>query len=224
MSDPVAAKSTFLCMYMSNHPDTLVSYVRHYAHIPHTVSSAQLSSISSTGMTLTYATTAQEKNTVVVPFDPPLKGYDEVKGRMMQMKAEAEEALGMMKAPHITSFTVPPGLWRTALMMLALIYTTFSPSPSSSPFDLPWVPVLVYPATWIRTALPSGSLAWIWGFMISVHALESLYTLSLCRKHHTGVVVGAMYVLATFAFGFPVFVDFRKRVQAIRIDSIMKGK
>ncbi len=33
-----------------------------------------------------------------------------------------------------------------------------------------------------------------------------------------------MYVLATFAFGFPVFVDFRKRVQAIRIDSIMKGK
>jgi hypothetical protein len=27
-SDPVAAKSGFLCMYMSNHPDTLVSYVK----------------------------------------------------------------------------------------------------------------------------------------------------------------------------------------------------
>jgi hypothetical protein len=28
-SDPVAAKSGFLCMYMSNHPDTLVSYVKY---------------------------------------------------------------------------------------------------------------------------------------------------------------------------------------------------
>lgn len=30
MTDPVAAKSGFLSMYMSNHPDTLVAYVSHY--------------------------------------------------------------------------------------------------------------------------------------------------------------------------------------------------
>lgn len=30
MSDPVAAKSGFLSMYMSSHPDTLVAYVSHY--------------------------------------------------------------------------------------------------------------------------------------------------------------------------------------------------
>ena len=33
-----------------------------------------------------------------------------------------------------------------------------------------------------------------------------------------------LYLISTFACGFPIFVDFRQRVQAARIDSIMKGK
>jgi hypothetical protein len=45
MSDPVAAKSTFLCMYMSNHPDTLVSYVRYWGKVKQHVSSAQMTGI-----------------------------------------------------------------------------------------------------------------------------------------------------------------------------------
>lgn len=31
-----------------------------------------------------------------ITFDPPLSGYEEVKGRLMQMKADAEESLGMV--------------------------------------------------------------------------------------------------------------------------------
>ena len=45
MSDPVAAKSSFLCMYMSNHPDTLVSYVRHWGKVSEKVVSEQMMSI-----------------------------------------------------------------------------------------------------------------------------------------------------------------------------------
>ena len=45
MADPVAAKSTFLCMYMSNHPDTLVSYVRHWGKVGEKVTSAQMTGI-----------------------------------------------------------------------------------------------------------------------------------------------------------------------------------
>lgn len=45
MSDPVASKSTFLCMYMTNHPDTLVAYVKHFGKVPGHVSSAQMKSI-----------------------------------------------------------------------------------------------------------------------------------------------------------------------------------
>lgn len=34
---------------------------------------------------------------VRIPFDPPLLGYEEVKPRLMSMKVDAEEALGMVR-------------------------------------------------------------------------------------------------------------------------------
>lgn len=43
--DPVADKSGFLCMYMSNHPDTLVSYVRYWGKVSAQVSTAKMTSI-----------------------------------------------------------------------------------------------------------------------------------------------------------------------------------
>ena len=43
--DPVADKSGFLCMYMSNHPDTLVSYVRYWGKIKAQVSTAKMTAI-----------------------------------------------------------------------------------------------------------------------------------------------------------------------------------
>ena len=45
MSDPVAAKSTFLCVYMTNHPDTLVAYAKHFGKVPGNVSAARMKSI-----------------------------------------------------------------------------------------------------------------------------------------------------------------------------------
>lgn len=51
-------------------------------------------------MTLTYTTSASKdakKNSVRVEFNPPLSGYDEVKPRLLNMKVDAEEALGMVR-------------------------------------------------------------------------------------------------------------------------------
>ena len=45
--DPVADKSTFLCMYMSNHPDTLVAYVKFFGKVKERVVSAKMTSIDS---------------------------------------------------------------------------------------------------------------------------------------------------------------------------------
>ena len=33
-----------------------------------------------------------------------------------------------------------------------------------------------------------------------------------------------LYMATSFVFGFPIFVDFRRRVQKARIDSILKGQ
>ena len=59
-------------------------------------------------MTLTYTTSASKdapKKTVRVEFKPPLSGYDEGKPRLLNMKVDAEEALGMVSrnSPTISS-------------------------------------------------------------------------------------------------------------------------
>jgi hypothetical protein len=45
MSDPVAEKSGFLKMYMSNHPDTLVAYAKWYGKVAEPMASAEMSAI-----------------------------------------------------------------------------------------------------------------------------------------------------------------------------------
>ncbi|RPD53922.1 hypothetical protein L226DRAFT_554795 [Lentinus tigrinus ALCF2SS1-7] len=218
--DPVADKSGFLCMYMSNHPDTLVSYVRYWGKVSAQVSSAKMTAIDTKGMTLTYQTKGStETKEVRVEFEPPLLGYEEVKPRLMGMKAEAEEELGMTRAPQITSFRYSPKFMTTIVAMTFLTYCTLAQSLASSeyaPFFVPGNTILSY--------LPSWSLQFSWGMVAFCHGFESLYVLYLCKKHRTGFFVGAQYVLAALMLGFPVISDMRKQVQDARIDSIMKGK
>lgn len=54
MTDPVAEKSTFLCMYMSNHPDTLVAYVRYWGKVSEAVVSAKMTAIDSKVSAITF--------------------------------------------------------------------------------------------------------------------------------------------------------------------------
>jgi hypothetical protein len=74
------------------------------------------------------------------------------------------------------------------------------------------------------------------------HVLESIYTFSLCKRHRTPFFVGVSaihhyfcvsdeltpsicqtaYVLSTLVLGFPAWADLRKRIQAARIESVMK--
>lgn len=98
--DDVAAKSGFLCMYMSSHPDTLTAYIKYQGGVAGAVSAPKLEAINTKNMTLSYIpgkTKTGDRKQVVVAFKPPLSGYNEVKGRMLGMKADAQEALGMVR-------------------------------------------------------------------------------------------------------------------------------
>lgn len=53
-------------------------------------------------MTLTCTLSNGSKKEVVVVLDPPLKGYEDVKPRLLEMKALAQEGLGMV-CPTFTS-------------------------------------------------------------------------------------------------------------------------
>ncbi|KZP23904.1 hypothetical protein FIBSPDRAFT_910027 [Athelia psychrophila] len=215
MSDPVAAKSGFLKAYMSSHPDTLVTYARYFGKITEDLSSAEMTAIDTKSMTLTCTIKGSlQKKVVVVEIDPPLSGYEEVKPRLLSMKADAQEGLGMIKAPRITNFRLAPGSFRPLpgyAILAYLSYPDYSPSPLMTPSRV----INAFVGGW--STVQYG----IWAAVIS-HVLEALYTLSLCIKAKTGFKVAFLYVLSTLVSGLYVWKDLRKRIQAARIESVMK--
>ncbi|KAF9440435.1 hypothetical protein P691DRAFT_687688, partial [Macrolepiota fuliginosa MF-IS2] len=58
--------------------------------------------------------------------------------------------------------------------------------------------------------------------VFGLHVVECLYTFRLCHKHRTGFFLGTLYITSTFLYGFPILVNLRKKIQALRIDSVMK--
>ncbi|KAJ7472017.1 hypothetical protein FB451DRAFT_1251689 [Mycena latifolia] len=215
MADPVAEKSGFLKMYMSNHPDTLVAYAKWYGKVVEPVTSAEMSEISTKSMTLTCTLKNGSKKAVVVAIEPPLAGYEDVKPRLLEMKALAQEGLGMIKSPKLATFQFPNTVFtQTFFPICALLYCTFFPADSALAFFAP--------ARFIYPYVQGTILTCSWAFLLVTHFLEALYIFSLARKHAGNFSTGAAYVLGTLLFGFPIWIDMRKRIQAARIDSVMK--
>lgn len=159
------------------------------------------------GMNLAYQTKASgnAKKQLRVEFDPPLAGYEEVKPRLLSMKVDAEEALGMVRmpesttshlnahgivqapAPQITSFEVPANAYilLTGTMILLLIYVTFAPAPTSPTYS----PLFKAGYT-LRSSLPPWAVPASWYGGGFIHILEALYAYTMCKKHRTGLWTG----------------------------------
>ncbi|KAG1750993.1 hypothetical protein EDD22DRAFT_850748 [Suillus occidentalis] len=236
MSDPVASKSGFLCMYMKNHPDTLVAYVKYFGKVEGNVLTAEMSSIDSKaglgqwtsyGMALVYKLKSGQPDSIRVSFDPPLSGYEEVKPRLLNMKAEAQEGLGMLKAPQITTFRIPRMAAFTGIMVFFYFYF-LSPPPLGTTFlSVPATSVDTFfsPAHAIRNATGLGlSFRTACAIFVTIHGAETLYTWSLCKQYVKGTIVTAAYVGSTMIFGFPMWIDLKRRVQQKRIESVMKAE
>ncbi|KAH6902608.1 hypothetical protein BKA70DRAFT_1110166 [Coprinopsis sp. MPI-PUGE-AT-0042] len=224
MSDPVAEKSGFLCMYMSGHPDTLVAYAKWYGKVEEPIVGAKMTSIDCNKIVLKCTPKSKSKQDfdVVVPIEPPLSGYDAVKPRLLEMKALAQEGLGMIKAPKITAF-YPPSKVNYALASAVLVPLSalayFAPS-NPTPGSL--AETALVPIYFLRNLLGERAMATQFGILVALHTLESLYTFSLCWRHSSGFFLGAQWVLSTFFLGLPIWSELRKRIQDARIDSVMK--
>lgn len=151
-------------------------------------------------MTLTCTLKNGGKKEVYIPIEPPLRGYEDVKPRLLEMKALAQEGLGMVrttssdcqirkyshssqkiKAPHITTFDFTRNIFISAVFMSLVAYSAYSPQ-SASP--------LFYPANLAQQTIGANILKYISGTIFFLHGLESLYTFHLCRRHHTGLGLG----------------------------------
>jgi len=155
-------------------------------------------------MNINYQTpsSGNEKISVRIEFEPPLSGYEEVKPRLLSMKADAEESLGMVRAtvatkfrlvclrsfqtpaPQITKFTVSRSWLLPLGMMASLIYVTLSPPSSGT------IPPYLYPGSLIRDFVGDRIVQFSWGIVVVFHGLESLYTATLVKRHKTPFGVG----------------------------------
>ncbi|KAG8217081.1 hypothetical protein J3R82DRAFT_5105 [Butyriboletus roseoflavus] len=214
-------------MYMRNHPDTLVAYVKHFGKIPGNVSSAEMKSIDRQGMNLSYSLKSGGVGSVHVKFDPPLVGYDEVKPRLLAMKADAQEALGMLQSPKITSFRMPSGAVSVLCILFGVAYFSLAPPRGTSLSPIPTnISDMVF--------MPAHTILGVLGFQpflrtivqttAAIHGLETLYTWYLCGRYVEGPFVTAAYLSATAVVGFPIWADLKKRVQEKRIESVMKAE
>ncbi|CEL53037.1 hypothetical protein RSOLAG1IB_06105 [Rhizoctonia solani AG-1 IB] len=195
---------------MSHHQDTLVAYVKYFAKVDEDVGSARMTAIDSKSMTIEYVSSGKTQQTSII-FDPPIEVYDEVKPRLIAMREEALEGVGMVNRPVISVYQVPPLKLAaiTSSLMLALIYTTLAGEGSLG--------------SQLRTLVGGPpAMKWIWGLTGLIHSAEGLYMTSLCKRHKTGIRVGALWVLSAVSIGFPFIVQFRKIVQQERIASIRK--
>ncbi|QRV95609.1 hypothetical protein RhiJN_23627 [Ceratobasidium sp. AG-Ba] len=208
--DVVASRSGFLCQYMSHHQDTLVAYVKYFGERKGNVTSARMTAIDGKSMSLEFVEDGTTQ-TIRLLIEPPLEIYDEVKPRLIAMREEALEGLGMDAQPVIKEYRLPDA--RLALpvvgLLSLLIYTTFAASPSIG--------------AQIRSAVGGmPTLKAIWGFVFVTHLGESVYMAGLCKRHKTGVPLGSLWVLSVAACGFPFWIKFRQIVQQARIASIKK--
>ena len=144
------------------------------------------------------------KKNVRVPIEPPLSGYNDVKHRLLEMKAVAQEGLGMVrpnmipvveslivvriqiKTPVIRTFEYPSKVTIGIIIPLAFAYLGYTPANSTHPFFLPAQVAAPYVGN-----VPKAFLKGYFG----IHAVETLYTLRLCQKHQTGFVVGVSNLL-----------------------------
>jgi hypothetical protein len=212
-------------MYMKNHPDTLVAYVKYFGKVEGNVLTAEMSSIDSKGMALAYKLKSGQSNTIQVSFDPPLSGYEEVKPRLLSMKAEAQESLGMLKVPQITTFQIPRTAAITGIAFFAYLYLLSPPPPDTTFISIPVTTMDAFfsPAHALRNATGIGlSIRAAFALAGAIHGAEALYTWSLCRQYVKGAVVTAAYVGCTMIFGYPMWMDLKRRVQQKRIESVMK--
>ena len=159
-------------------------------------------------MSLTYQSKSGTNSQVRVEFNPPLSGYAEVKPRLLSMKADAEESLGMVRhppasshfccgsnnrlsthqtlAPQINSFRVSKSWTPSVILLLFIGYVTFSPPPAT-----PDLPVYWLPGSLLRDAVGgTWTMKAVWMFVLAAHFLEALYTLLLVRRHRMSFLLG----------------------------------
>ncbi|CAD6593687.1 MAG: hypothetical protein ASARMPRED_007848 [Alectoria sarmentosa] len=237
--DPIAAKSVFLASYMSQHADTLVAYIVFYLQSPIwsgekfktskerdsktslravDIKQPRMLKITSKEMTIQYRDARVgrgETKKVDIPFDPPMLGYEEVRPRLLQMKIEAEEGIGMPKRPTVSVYRFPTA--RNTLIVVAMVSFWVAAATTTDPDGFFGRIRRLTGGEW--TIRASGMLM-VRSMQLRVSSpLLMLTDLAHHRLHHTLQLELSSTVPV---FGSAGLLEFRKVVREARIAGISK--
>lgn len=227
--DPVYAKSTFLTSYMSNHADTLVAYICHHLEqqSKHSkgskasstqakdVKEPRMLKITSNDMELQYKDAADSLavKQVTVPFDPPLAGYEEVRPRLLQMKLEAENAIGMAKKPTVAVYRLPS--LRNALIVISLLLLWIGCATQENDYGSFGKIRRLFGGWW--TIRATGLV------IVVLHSLEAAFQFRSCQRFSMPMQQTLLWTFTTFILGFASLLEFRKVIREARIASVGKS-
>ncbi|MCJ1288578.1 hypothetical protein MMC34_000106 [Xylographa carneopallida] len=105
-----------------DHQDSLVRYLEHYCHVSsYYARNAQLEEITFDSMTVTSGRSCR----YIIPFDPPLASWSEVRPRVVAMNSESVKGL---KRSNITvkKYMRPKGVWIAVPFLVAGTMVAFS--------------------------------------------------------------------------------------------------
>ena len=179
-------------------------------------------------MVLSYQTSESSKWTEVsVEFDPPLSGYEEVKPRLMQMKVDAEEGLGMVsrastisltiqlisqqaKSPRLSTFELKLSTFRALPFLVILLVLTVAPYqehtfikekfPSPIQSAVPALNLTSQTLTHVRQALPftPNTAIVLWSTIGIIHTSFALLVGFFSYQRRTGFKIGVRSLVPPF--------------------------
>lgn len=199
-------KTRIISHMNKDHTREITYYLRHYARASaRAASSPEMRDLDFQGMKIT-----ARGGDFTVPFEPPLAGWAEAKGRIIEMAHTAREALGLSDI-IITSFKWPEGF---GMFVFGAVIFYFCCAAS-----LPWV-VPGSPA-WplLEAAFPGGAEGFCWTVktifwpVIGIHVIECSIFDGRLKKHGVERFSGVWWAweLGCFLEGYPSF----KRIDGI---------
>ncbi|KAF4977010.1 hypothetical protein FZEAL_6401 [Fusarium zealandicum] len=190
-----------------DHTREISYYLRHYAHVSAgDASSPVLSDINLNGMKIR----SRHGKEYAVPFTPPLAGWAEVKGRIIEMANEARDALGLSDI-LITEYAPPEGFG--IIVTGSVLFFFFCAA------ALPWVQPGTQIWELLKVGFPGGPGWFYWIVnaifwpVIGIHVVECCLFEMKLHKHGVERFSGQWWLwqINCFFEGYPAF----KRVDAI---------
>ncbi|ODA80981.1 hypothetical protein RJ55_03941 [Drechmeria coniospora] len=194
-----------------SHARELAHYLRHYAAVPrrHAVASPSLQDVTLQGMRI-----HADGNDYVVPFEPPLVSWADVKARIIDMDTTAREHLGISDI-FVTQFAPPEG-FDCAIFAAVVFYFACVAS-------LPWVVPgsMLYRA--VAAVFPGGPDWYKWLTrlvffpVIGIHLTETYFLNRKLQRHGVEPWSGLWWrwVSSGFIEGYPA---------SMRVDRVVARK